>query len=62
MNDNCSDCKWYVSSSSSCLLGRDIGKCTMAPARRGDDDLFGRMMELSDEEFSEIRDYFRRTK
>ena len=59
---NCKDCKWYVGSSDNCLLGRDADKCTMAPARRGDDDLFSRMMELSEDEFSEIRDYFRRSR
>lgn len=62
MSDKCQDCKWYVSSSENCLLGRDLGKCTMAPARRGDDDLFGRMMEMSEQEFAEVRDYFRRRK
>lgn len=58
----CKDCKWNVGSSDGCLLGRDADKCTMAPARRGDDDLFDRMMQLSDQEFAEVRDYFRRSK
>ncbi|RJQ55813.1 MAG: hypothetical protein C4521_01640 [Actinobacteria bacterium] len=58
----CNDCKWFVSPSGSCLLGRNPESCTMAPARRGDDDLFERLMQLSDQEFSEVRSYFRRSK
>lgn len=57
---DCGKCKWYVNAGEECLLGRDIEKCTKAPARRGDDDLFDRMMELSDKEFSEVKSYFRR--
>lgn len=62
MAGDCKECKWYVSSSTNCLLGRDADKCTMAPARRGDDELFHRMMGLSEEEFAEIRDFFRRNR
>lgn len=51
----CSACKWWVGFDTKCLLGRDPANCSGNPARRGDDELVERVVDLPDEELSDVR-------
>jgi len=43
-----------------CLLGRSPEKCTTTSARRGDDELVARMVDMPGTDFSKLKRQFRR--
>lgn len=59
---DCSECKWRMNfdQETRCLLGRGPGGCTNAPARRGDDELVGRLLDLPGEEQDELQQRLKR--
>jgi hypothetical protein len=42
-----------------CLLGRVMDRCTADPARRGDDELADRMVDLTPEEATAVKQRLR---
>lgn len=52
---DCRDCNYRHPLKRNCLLGRDPSKCENPQARRGDEKLYGRILELSPEELEEQR-------
>ncbi len=51
----CVDCKFCHPLKRTCMLGRDPLKCTTPRARRGDEQLYGRILELTPEQLAEQR-------
>jgi hypothetical protein len=51
---DCTDCKWWMSIDGYCLLGRAVEHCGNNPARRGDDELVDRLLELPEGEREEL--------
>lgn len=53
--EGCSDCKWWMTIDEYCLLGRDEEKCGANPARRGDDELVDRILDLPDDKRETVK-------
>lgn len=51
----CVDCKYRHPMTRICLLGRDPLKCATPRARRGDEELYDRILELTPEQLTEQR-------
>lgn len=47
---DCTECKWWMSIDEHCLLTRDPEQCNNNPARRGDDELVDRVLDLPEEQ------------
>lgn len=54
----CIDCKYRHPRKRTCMLGRDPVKCASPRVRRGDEELFERIVGLSDEQVREQRKRF----
>lgn len=52
---NCDSCKWMMGLGYNCLLGRAPERCNNNPARRGDDELAERLLNLTDQERDKLR-------
>ncbi|MDO8886124.1 hypothetical protein [Candidatus Oleimmundimicrobium sp.] len=46
MSSRCENCRWYVEAIGSCVLGRKEEKCDSPKARRGDDGLAVRLLDV----------------
>jgi len=56
----CDECKWWMSFKRSCLLGRSPDTCTTMAARRGDDELVDRMVDMPSTDFDKLRKQWRK--
>lgn len=55
----CDSCKWWMSFKRTCLLGRSPDRCTTQKARRGDEELVGRMVDMPPKDFQKLRRQWR---
>lgn len=53
--EDCLKCKWWMPFKGRCLLGRDTKRCDGNPARRGDDELVDRMVDMPPTDFHKVR-------
>lgn len=56
---DCRGCKWWMPKLE-CLLGRSPVSCGRNPARRGDEELAARILDLDPLSKKELRDRFER--